>query len=166
MKQACVNALAESGSYHIKMGTAEAFALTAPVLYSVFVLSVRFCFRDVFQVSIDKAVDLAVHDRVDVSVLVAGSGVLSESVGHKYVAADLTTPLDVCLVALNVLNSVELFAELDLEELGFKHFDSGLLVLELAALGLAANNDTGRLMHDSDSRVRSEERRVGKECSG
>ena len=73
--------------------------------------------REVLEVSVDEAVDLAVHYRVDVTVLKAGSRVLGEGVGHEYVASDLAAPFNVRLITLNVLDPVELLAELDLHEL-------------------------------------------------
>ena len=67
---------------------------------------------ELLEIRIDKAVDITVHNGVDVTVLKAGSCVLCQSVGHKYVASDLATPLDVRLVALDILDLVELLADL------------------------------------------------------
>ena len=108
---------------------------------------------ELLEIGVDESVDVTVHNGVDITVLVAGSRILCESVGHEYVASDLATPFDVCLVTLDVLDLLKVLTDLDLHELCLKHLESGLLVLELASLGLTAYNDTGRLMHDTDSGV-------------
>ena len=108
---------------------------------------------ELLKVCVDETVDVTVHNRVDVTVLKAGSCILSKSVGHEYVAADLATPLDVRLVTLDVLDLVEILTDLDLHKLCLKHLESCLLVLELATLCLTAYNDTGGLVHDADSGV-------------
>ena len=105
------------------------------------------------KISIDKSVDITVHYRVNISVLVSRTCILGKSVGHKYVGSDLATPLDIRLVTLDIFNTVKLFAELDLHQLCLQHLNIGLLVLKLASLCLTANYDTRRLMHDTDSRV-------------
>ena len=119
----------------------------------VFILLVFSVCGEVLKICVDKSVDITVHNRVDVTVLKAGSGILGKSVGHKYVGTDLATPLDIRLVTLNILDSVKLLAELDLHQLCLQHFKGSFLVLQLATFGLTTNNDTGRLMHDTDSRV-------------
>ena len=113
----------------------------------------RVLLGNVLKVCIDELVDVTVHYRIDVSVLIAGSRILNERVGHEHVVSDLAAPLDVRLVTLNVLDPVELLAKLDLKELCLKHFDRRLLVLELASLGLTSDNDSRGLMHDTDRGV-------------
>ena len=104
------------------------------------------------QVSVDKAVDVAVHDCVDVGGLKRGTGVLGEGVGHEDVRTDLAAPFDLLLVALDVRDLVQVLTLLDLDQLGTQHLHTVVLVLELRTLGLAGNNDAGRLMDESNRR--------------
>ena len=54
------------------------------------------------QIGVDKAVQIAVHDVVDVAGFKGGAGVLDHLVGHEDVGADLAAPLDLQLNALQV----------------------------------------------------------------
>ena len=111
------------------------------------------CFqRFHLQISVDEAVDVAVHDGVDVAHLVAGAGVLREGVGHEDVGADLGTPGDLQLVALDVLDLVEVLTLFDLDELGLQHAHTDFSVLVLGTLDLAADHDARGLVDESDGR--------------
>ena len=52
------------------------------------------------QVGVDKPVNIAVHDGLDVAHFVAGAGVLGQGIGHEHIGADLAAPLDLHLHAL------------------------------------------------------------------
>jgi len=105
----------------------------------------------VLQIRIDKPINTSIHDCLHVTVLVAGTGILDQGVGHEYVGADLRAPLDVVLVTLNLLDGIQPLADLDIHELGLQHADSGFLVLELRALGLAGDHNARSLMGDTNS---------------
>ena len=112
---------------------------------------VLFFARDMLEIGVDKSVDLTVHDSINVAFLVAGTVVLDKGVGHEYVGADLRAPLDVVLVPLNLLDGIQPLADLDIHELGLQHTESGFLVLELRALGLAGDHNARSLMGDTNS---------------
>ena len=65
----------------------------------------------------DKAVEIAVHDGVDVAGLVARTVVFDHRVRHKDVRADLRAPCDLLLDAFDVLDFIQMLALLDFEEL-------------------------------------------------
>ena len=102
------------------------------------------------EVGVDEAVDVAVHDRVDVAHLVAGTGVLREGVRHENVGTDLGTPGDLQLVALDVLDLVEVLTLFDLDELGLQHAHTDFAVLVLGPFDLAADHDARRLVDETD----------------
>ena len=52
------------------------------------------------QVRVDEPIDIAVHHRLDVAHLIAGAGILGQSVGHEHIGTDLAAPLDLHLHAL------------------------------------------------------------------
>ena len=70
-----------------------------------------------FQIGIDEFINVAVHDRVDVSVLVIRPVILHQSVRHKDVGADLRTPLDGLLFAIDIVDLRFLLFDLQLIEL-------------------------------------------------
>ena len=47
------------------------------------------CLCDMLEISVNKSVEVAVHNCLDVAVFVTCSCILGKSVGHKYVGADL-----------------------------------------------------------------------------
>ena len=77
--------------------------------------------------------------------------VLDHGVGHEDIAADLVAPGDLVLDALDVLDLVHVLLLGDLIQLRLQHLHGVVAVLELAALGLAADHDAGGLMDESDS---------------
>ena len=78
--------------------------------------------------------------------------ILDHGVGHEHIAADLVAPGDLVLHALDVLDLVHVLLLCDLVELCLQHFHGVVTVLELAALGLAADHDAGGLVDQTDSR--------------
>ena len=46
------------------------------------------------QIGVDKAVQVSVHDAVDVAGFIGGAVVLHQLVGHEYVGTDLAAPLN------------------------------------------------------------------------
>ena len=61
------------------------------------------------------------------------------------------TPCDLVLDALDVVDLIHVLLLGDLVQLCLQHFHRVVAVLELAALGLAADHDAGGLMDESDS---------------
>ena len=104
-----------------------------------------------FKISIDKAVDITVHNSVYIAGFKAGSVILNHSVGHKYIGADLAAPSDYVLNALDVFYLIKVLLGLDLNQLGTKHLHTVVAVLELASFSLAGNNDTGGNVGESYS---------------
>src|SRR5699024_9087015 len=96
------------------------------------------------KVCVDKAVDVAVHDGVDVAVFKAGARVLGERVGHENVRAYGAAEVYLHLHALDVAYLLEVLALLYLGELGAEHVLAVLEVLEVDALNLAGDDDAGR----------------------
>ena len=64
--------------------------------------------------SIDKAVNIAVHNSIYISVFKAGTRILSQCVGHEYIRADLTSPLNFHLNALDIRNLLSVLLSLQL----------------------------------------------------
>ena len=104
------------------------------------------------EVGVDEAIEVAVHDGIDVRGLKARARVFDEGVGHEDVVADLTAPLDLELRALDVGDLVQMLALLDFNQLRAEHAHAGLLVLELVTLRLAGDDNAGRLMNQAHSR--------------
>ena len=69
--------------------------------------------------------------------------VLGQRIWHEHIRADLTAPGDLRLVALDVLDFIEMLTFLDLEQLRLEHGHRHLAVLVLAALVLAGHHDAG-----------------------
>ena len=106
------------------------------------------------KICVDKSVNISIHYCLDIAVFVSCSRILCKSVGHKYVGADLRAPFDICLVALNILNPLKIFADFDFKKLLFKHLKSRFLVLKLASFSLTSDHDARGLVKDADSGVR------------
>ena len=94
----------------------------------------------------DETVQIAVHHGIHIAGLVVGAVILDHGVGHEHIAADLVAPGDLILHALDVADLVQVLLLLDLIQLGSQHLHGGVAVLELAALGLAADHDAGGLV--------------------
>ena len=103
------------------------------------------------QIALDKGIQRTVHNRIDVGGFAAGAGILDEGIGHEDIVTDLAAPLDLLLDTLDVGNVCQMLTLTDLNQLGSQHAQTGFLVLELAAFGLAGNNDTG-LVDQTDCR--------------
>ena len=54
------------------------------------------------QICLDKGIQRAVHNRIDIGSFVAGAGILNQGIGHEHIVADLAAPLDLLLNALDV----------------------------------------------------------------
>ena len=104
------------------------------------------------QVGVDEAVDIAVHDGLNVAVFIAGAMVLGQRVRHEHVRADLAAPLDLELHALDVGDLLRVLLNFELHELGFEHLHGVVAVLELAALCLAGSDDAGGDMNETHRR--------------
>lgn len=98
------------------------------------------------KVCVDKAVKISVHDSVDIAVFKACACVLCKGVGHEYIGTYLSTPCDLLLNALDVLDLVKVFSFLYLGKLGYQHLHGIILVLVLATLSLAGYNYSCGLM--------------------
>ena len=85
--------------------------------------------RGTGQVGVDEAVDIAVHDGVNVGTFIARPRVLGQRLGHKDIAPDLAAPFDLMLHALDVRDFFQMFPLLDLQQLGAQHPHTGLHVL-------------------------------------
>ena len=117
----------------------------------IFELFLQFAVRGLRQIRVDEAVEVAVHDSVHVAGLVVGAVVLDHGVGHEDVGADLVAPCDLVLDALDVVDLVHMLLLGDLVELCLQHLHGVVAVLELAALGLAADHDAGGLVDQTDA---------------
>ena len=104
------------------------------------------------QVCVNKAVQITVHNSVDIAGFKAGTMVLDHGIGHEDIGADLGTPADGLLVAPDVLDLVQMLPLLDLQQLGFQHPHSHVLVLVLASLYLAGNHNAGRQVGNPNRR--------------
>ena len=103
-----------------------------------------------FQIRGDKAVQIAVHDRVDVAHFVIRAVILDKRIGHKDVGAYLAAPGDFLLHALDVVDVVQVLLLGDFHQLGAQHTHGGVPVLELAAFRLAGDDYACGNMRDSD----------------
>ena len=104
------------------------------------------------EIGVDEAVDVAVHDVLDIAVFKLAAGVLDELIGHENVGADGAAEVYLHLHALDVADLLEVFALLDLRELGPEHFLAVLKVLEMAALHLRGDDDTGGQVRETHGR--------------
>src|SRR5699024_5382014 len=102
------------------------------------------------KVGVYEAVNVAVHDRVDVAVFKARPRVLGEGVGHEDVAADGAAEVYLHLDALDVRYLLQVLALLYLRELGAEHLAAVFEVLEVAALDLAGDDDAGGDVRETD----------------
>ena len=84
------------------------------------------------QISIDKGIQGAVHNCVDIRSFAAGTGVLDQGIGHEDIVADLAAPLDLLLNALDVVDVGQVLTLTDLNQLGAQQTQSGVLVRALA----------------------------------
>ena len=103
------------------------------------------------EVSKDKAIQITIHHGIDITGLVVGTVILDHGVGHEHIAADLVAPGDLILHALDVVDLVHVLLLCDLIQLCLQHFHGVVTVLELAALGLAADHDAGGLVDQTNS---------------
>lgn len=101
------------------------------------------------EIRVDEAVQIAVHNVVDVAGLIAGAGVLHHLVGHEHVGADLAAPLDLHLHALDIGDLLRVLLLLQLHQLGPQHLHAVVLVLKLAALLLAGHHDARGLVDEA-----------------
>ncbi len=92
------------------------------------------------EIGVDEAVDIAVHDILDVAGLKARAGVLHQGVGHEHIGADLTAPLDLYLHALDVGDLLRVLLGLHFRQAGAEHLHAVVPVPELAALRLAGHH--------------------------
>ena len=93
-------------------------------------------YRELHKVSLDKAVNLAVHHAVHISGLVSGAVVLDATV-VKHVAAYLATLFYLLLTSLNLCLCLKALLHGTVVELRFKQSHSVVAVLELlSALGI------------------------------
>ena len=98
---------------------------------------------ELFEVGIDEAVNVAVHNRLNISGFIAGAVVFNKGVGHENIGADLAAPCDFFLYALDVLDFLKMLAFLDFNKLGAEHIHTNLAVLVLRTLDLRAYNNSG-----------------------
>src|SRR5207248_3155903 len=87
--------------------------------------------RILHQIRADELVDLAVHHRLHVAGFGTGAGVLHERVGLEDVVADLASPLDLLLAALDRRLLLLLLSPDDLVYLRLQHLHRALAVLQL-----------------------------------
>ena len=69
------------------------------------------------EVGKNKAIQIAVHHSLHIAAFIAGAMIFHQRVGHKHIAADLMTPGDLILHALDIVDLFELFTLFDLKEL-------------------------------------------------
>ena len=117
-----------------------------------FSLFFQFAVRGLGEVGVDEAVEVAVHDRLNVAGLIVRARILDELVGHEDIGADLASPFDLELHALEVADLLRVLLDLQLHELGFEHLHGVVAVLELAALRLAGGDDAGGDMNETHRR--------------
>ena len=96
---------------------------------------------ELHQIRLDEAVEVAVHDRVDVAGFVLRAEVLHQLVGLHHVAADLAAPLYSLLRTLDFVDFLALLLQLNLVELRLQHLHGLLAVLRLRARDLALDDD-------------------------
>ena len=89
-----------------------------------------------FQIGIDEAVQITVHDRIDITGFKAGTVILHHRVRHEHIGTNLCAPCNFLLYAFDILNLFEMFPFLDFQQLGFQHRHGNIPVLVLAALYL------------------------------
>ena len=102
------------------------------------------------EVGVDEAVEVAVHHGVDIADFGTRSMILDHGVWMKNIRTDLASPGDLGLVALDILDFVQVLPLFDLYQLGAQHLQTGLLILELAPLGLAGNHNARSLVDQTN----------------
>ena len=102
----------------------------------------------------DEHIDIAIHDGLDIARLDVRAVVLDHRVRLEDVGANLATPLDLLLVALELRELSFLLLHLELKELRAQHLEALLAILELGALILALHDDARRLVRHADGRRR------------
>ena len=107
---------------------------------------------ELFKIGIDKAVNVAVHNSLDISGFKAGAVILNKGVGHENIGANLAAPCDFFLYALDVLDFLKMLAFLDFNKLGAEHIHTNLTVLVLGTLNLRADNNAGGNMGKTNGR--------------
>ena len=95
------------------------------------------------QIGIDEAVDVTVHNVLDVAVFKIGAVILCQLVGHENVGTDLAAPFDFHLYALDVGDFIQVLALLDFSKPRSEHASAVFQILEVTALYLRGNNNTG-----------------------
>lgn len=88
------------------------------------------------QVGVNEAVNVAVHDGLNVAVFIASAVVLGQRVRHEHVRADLAAPLDLELHALDVGDFLEVLALLDLGQARADVWQTTSLAAEIRCSGL------------------------------
>lgn len=81
------------------------------------VAAVKVSAAELFKIGVDKAVNVAVHNRLNIAGFKAGAVILNKGVGHENIGADLAAPCDLTLLALDIVDLVEMLSLFDLNEL-------------------------------------------------
>ena len=102
-----------------------------------------------FEPGFDEAVEVAVEDGIGLAGFGVGAVVLDHGVGLEDVGADLVAPGDFAFFAVEFFHFAAFFVLLEFVEFGAEDFHGLVAVGELAALGLAGDDDAGGLVGDA-----------------
>ena len=72
---------------------------------------------ELFKIGIDKAVNVAVHNSLDISGFKAGAVILNKGVGHENIGANLTAPCNFFVVTFNIFNLCKVLTLFNLNKL-------------------------------------------------
>ncbi len=105
------------------------------------------------QVRLDELVQVPVQHCVHVAHLEIGAVILDQAVGLEDIGADLASPGDVLLGAVEGLGLLLLLPQLQLIEAGFQHLQGHGAVLVLGPLVLALHDDARGIVRDAHCRL-------------
>lgn len=107
-----------------------------------------------FQISIDKATKLTIHNRLDSDFRIIAAVVLDKGVWTKHIGPNLAGEGDILLLSGNPVQFVLFLLPFNLEQLRAEPFPAGFLIGKLVPLDLAGHNNPRRKVSDADSRLR------------
>ena len=92
---------------------------------------VRTSQRIPFQISIDKGIQVSVHNRLDIAGFIAAAQILDHGIRLENIGADLGTPGDILDLAANLTRFRLILLDLEHIQLGLQHLHGLILILEL-----------------------------------
>src|SRR5882724_295530 len=103
------------------------------------------------QFCLDKHVDVAIHDILYIAGFCASTMVLHHLVRLENVRPNLTTPCDIPLLAILPIDLGAFFVLFNFVKFCLQHLERELAITPLAALSLASDDESTRLVHNPHS---------------